>query len=147
MRHSLVSHLQVATQFAGVALSCYPVGLVNRGSVWWLALCLAGAIVGVWALCHNRIGNFSVYPEPKARAELITSGPYRWVRHPMYSALLLMMPGIAAYNGHVLNAAGVVLVAAAVIGKALREERFLHERFPEYADYARTTPRFIPFLY
>jgi len=144
MKPNLLSHIQVATQLTGVALSCYPVGLVNRGAPWWLLLCLAGTAFGLWALFHNRIGNFRVYPEPRPGAELITTGPYRLVRHPMYSALIVMMAGIAGYNGHALNAAGLVLVAVAVTGKAIREERFLAGHFRDYRNYAAGTPRFIP---
>ncbi len=147
MKPNWLSHVQVSAQLIGVVLSCYPVGLVNRGAPWWLVLCLAGAGFGLWALFHNRIGNFRIYPEPRPGAELVTTGPYGLVRHPMYSALMVMMIGIAAYNGHLLNAAGVVLVAVAVIGKAIREERFLGEHFRGYRDYARDTPRFIPYLY
>lgn len=147
MKPNWLSHVQVSAQLIGVVLSCYPVGLVNRGASWWLMLCLAGAGFGLWALCHNRIGNFRIYPEPRSGAELVTTGPYALVRHPMYTALIVMMLGIAAYNGHPLNAAGVALVAVAVIGKATREERFLGEHFPAYRNYARDTPRFIPYVY
>lgn len=145
MKPNWLSHAQVALQLGGVVLACYPVGMQNRGSPWWLALCLAGLIFGLWALFHNRIGNFGVYPEPKSHAELITTGPYRLVRHPMYSALIVMMLGVAAYNGHLLNGLGFMLVIAAVTGKAVREERFLRSRFPDYDQYAGGTPRFIPF--
>ncbi len=144
MKPGSLSHIQVAAQLAGVLLACYPVGLVNRGAPWWLALCLPGALFGLWALWHNRIGNFSVYPEPRDNAHLVTSGPYRLVRHPMYSALVLMMLGIAGYNGHILNLVGLVLVVVAVTTKAVREERYLQARFSGYADYARATPRFLP---
>jgi len=144
---SRLSHLQVSVQLAGVALCCWPVGLLNQGSAGWLLLCLAGAAAGIWTLFHNRMGNFGIYPEPRPGAELITSGPYQWVRHPMYSALILMMIGVTGYNGHGLNAGGLVLVAVAVVTKAGREERFLMERFRGYRAYAAATRRFIPGVY
>jgi protein-S-isoprenylcysteine O-methyltransferase Ste14 len=147
MKPNWLSHVQVAAQLIGVVLSCYPIGLVNRGSAWWLVLCLAGTLFGLWALNHNRIGNFRVYPEPRPDTELITTGPYRLVRHPMYTALFVMMLGIAGYNGHVLNAAGLVVVAMAVVTKANREEQFLAGQFAEYEDYAGNTSRFVPFVY
>lgn len=147
MKPNWLSHVQVTTQLAGVALSCFPVGLLNRGSPGWLMLCLAGTAFGMWALFHNRVGNFRIYPEPRPGAELITSGPYRLVRHPMYTALMVMMLGVALYNGHVVNAAGFILVTVAVAGKAVREERFLGDRFRGYREYAAATPRFIPYVY
>jgi len=145
MKPNWLSHLQVFVQLSGVVLSCYPVELINRGAPWWLLLCMAGTAFGLWALLHNRVGNFRVYPEPRAGAELITTGPYRLVRHPMYTALVVMMIGVAGYNGHAVNAIGVGLVAIAVATKAAREERFLAGSFPEYQDYAAGTPCFVPF--
>jgi protein-S-isoprenylcysteine O-methyltransferase Ste14 len=147
MKPNWLSHVQVSAQLAGIALSCYPVGLVNHGAPWWLALCVAGTTFGLWALFHNRIGNFRIYPEPHPGAELITTGPYRLVRHPMYTALIVMMLGVALYNGHLVNAAGLILVTVAVAGKAIREERFLGDHFRNYREYAAATPRFIPYLY
>ncbi len=98
-------------------------------------------------LCYNKIGNFSVYPEVKNEATLITIGPYHYVRHPMYSSLIVMMIGIALYNYHWLNAFGVVMVAVAVIKKANKEEKLLLIRFPEYANYQQESQRFLPYLY
>jgi hypothetical protein len=89
---------------------------VNRGLALALALCALGAASGLYALAHNRLGILGIYPELPPDAELITSGPYRWVRHPMYTSLMLMMFGIALYNLHIINLLGVVLVASVVLG-------------------------------
>ena len=47
------------------------------------------ALLGVWTLAWNRPGNFNIRPEPKAGGQLVTGGPYRLMRHPMYTAVLL----------------------------------------------------------
>jgi protein-S-isoprenylcysteine O-methyltransferase Ste14 len=141
-----VSQLQVATQLAGVALATFPFAAAERGPVAALALCLAGAVLGVVTLAHNRIGNFSIYPEPKAGARLITTGPYALVRHPMYTALMLMMAGIAVRNAQALNALGLALVVTAVVSKAAREERFMRARFDGYEAYRGRTRWFVPWL-
>ncbi len=132
----------VLLQFAGIVLACYPVGWVNAG--WWVGLLpvVGGTGLGLVTLFHNRIGNFNVYPELREQALLITSGPYRWMRHPMYVALVIMMAGIALYNGHWINAVGVAAVVLAVVLKARREEVYLRQRFPEYAAYAERTRAF-----
>lgn len=139
-----ISHLLVVAQLSGVALSCWPAA--PQGAYAWLVLCVAGAALGLTTLYFNRPGNFSIYPELKPAATLITSGPYRLVRHPMYCALLSMMLGIAIYNGGGLNALGFALVAAAVVGKARREEVYLRDRFAGYARYAESTGMFFPKL-
>lgn len=131
----------------GLIICCYPVGLKNSGSIFWLLLCVFGAILGLLTLCYNKIGNFSVYPEVKEKATLITNGPYRYIRHPMYTSLIVMMIGIALYNYHWLNAVGVVMVIFAVINKANIEEKLLLMKFARYAEFQRNTYRFIPFTY
>ena len=147
LRHSRTSHILVALQLCGIAFSCYPVGLQNSGSIFWLTLCALGAILGVLTLCYNKIGNFSVYPEIKHQAKLITSGPYQFIRHPMYTSLIVMMVGIALYNFHWLNTVGVMMVIFAVINKANIEEKLLLMRFAKYAQYQRKSHRFLPYIY
>ncbi len=137
----------VVMQMCGIFLCCYPVGFQNSGSIYWLVLCLLGAVLGVLTLCFNKIGNFSVYPEIKHQARLITIGPYKYIRHPMYTSLIIMMCGIALYNYHGLNAVGVLLVVVAVINKANMEEKLLLMRFPDYANYQKISHRFLPYLY
>ena len=109
-------------------------------------LLLAVALV-VWTLLHNRPGNFNVQPQPRARGQLVTGGPYRWVRHPMYLAVLLGAAGWALCTGGVWRALIVVLLVPVLNGKAVLEERLLAARWPEYADYSARTRRFLPGLW
>jgi len=141
-----ISHLLVAAQFGGVALAAFPFAGAQAGPVAALGACAAGALLGAATLAHNRIGNFGVYPEPRTGARLITSGPYALIRHPMYTSLMLVMAGIAAWNGHPLNWAGLALTIAAVASKAAREERYLGTLFDDYDAYRARTRWFIPWL-
>lgn len=111
-----------------------------------LLLAAAGLALGIWVLLHNRPGNFNVRPELKAGARLVTDGPYRWVRHPMYGALLLAAAALVAAGGGVQALAWVALVAVLHL-KAAREERLLLQRWPEYAAYRARTRRFVPWLW
>jgi protein-S-isoprenylcysteine O-methyltransferase Ste14 len=103
---------------------------------------LAGVVLGALGLGLAA----SVHPEPTTRAVLRTTGPYRFVRHPIYSGVLLFAAGVTITAGSVLD----VLVFGALIGllslKARFEERLLAQRFAGYAEYARVTPRFVPRL-
>ena len=146
MTHPARSHLLVVLQFSAIGLCVYPFA-DQRFGLLALLLGAAGIAAGIWTLWHNRPGNFSVYPEPMDDCRLITSGPYRYVRHPMYLSLLLMMAGIALYNDHWLNALGFVLVLLAVLGKMDAEERYLGSAFEEYASYSADTKRLLPFIY
>lgn len=103
--------------------------------------------LGLWALSANRPGNFNIRPLPRAGGRLIRHGPYRWIRHPMYTALLLA--GVAA--ARFANALETWLVLAALatvlVAKAGIEERAMSARHPGYRDYQQHTWRFVPGLY
>ncbi len=88
--------------------------------------------------------SFSVMAEAR---ELVTGGPYKVVRHPLYAAETV---GITAMLIQFFSAAGVALTiayVAAQVGRAVFEERILNETFPGYATYTARTKRFIPFVY
>ena len=142
----IIAHLLVLLQFTGIGAACFP-ALDHHGSPYWLLVCLLGLGGGIVTLYYNRLGNFNVYPHPKQDARLITTGPYRYIRHPMYLSLIVMMLGVTLYNFHWLNFAGLALVTAAVTGKALLEERLLQAQFPAYAEYMQRTRRIIPGLF
>lgn len=136
----------VTAQFALVVL-------MLLGSIpWtlqWIPILFGGSAfaLALWVFTHNPPGNFNIRPEPRRGARLVTRGPYRWVRHPMYVALLLAMAGIVAEapNGLLPGAWGTLLLVLNF--KAALEERLLQQRWPEYADYRARTWRFIPWIW
>src|ERR1035437_4815820 len=85
---SLLVALQFGLMFALAALAA---PRVSKGFLPPAALSLAAASLALaaWTLRHNRPGNFNIRPTPMVWGVLVTSGPYRWIRHPMYSSLLL----------------------------------------------------------
>lgn len=106
---------------------------------------LLGALVAVWA--WRTLDNAATpYPRPREGGRLIDTGPYEYVRHPIYSAELLFFAGYALATS---PAAFVPLVALAVLwrNKAALEEELLARRYPEYRDYrARVPGAFLPRL-
>jgi protein-S-isoprenylcysteine O-methyltransferase Ste14 len=135
----------VLLQIAALIAVVLPWGAPAFQRGGFLPLALAAA-VGAWTLLHNRPGNFSVLPEPLAGARLVVTGPYAYVRHPMYLAVLLFGLGfLAGWRGGP-HLAAFVLLCAVLHVKSRREEALLAQRFPEYADYARRTRRLVPFI-
>jgi protein-S-isoprenylcysteine O-methyltransferase Ste14 len=106
-------------------------------------LCALGAVFGVAgarALGRSR----TPFPKPRDDARLVRDGIYARVRHPLYTSVMLLSLGWALCWQ---SAAALALALAQIpffIAKAHREERWLRERFPDYADYARRVPRFLP---
>jgi len=111
-----------------------------------LVLFAAGLVFAIWARVH--IGrNWGTPMTQKEEPELVTSGPYRLVRHPIYSGILLAAIGTAvALSWFWLTAvalAGVYLIYSATV-----EERYLSEQFPDsYARYKRSTKMLVPFVF
>ena len=112
-----------------------------------LALAALALLLGVWTLAYNRLGNFNIHPAPKAASHLITGGPYRLIRHPMYSAVLLgagALAWLAAPLAGALAWSGLLLV---LFTKARLEERWLREQHAGYAAYCQQCKRFVPWLF
>lgn len=104
---------------------------------------VGGAAVAVAA--SMRLGrDLRPHPAPSASAVLRTGGPYRLVRHPIYSGLLLLAAGLALAASTAPAAVEWLALFGLLSFKARFEERLLAQRFPTYPDYARQTPRFVP---
>jgi protein-S-isoprenylcysteine O-methyltransferase Ste14 len=112
-----------------------------------LAIVMAGAACGVWA--RLTIGtNWSGVVTFKEDHELIQSGPYRFVRHPIYTALLFMGLGSALDYGRLYGFILLVLAAGALIWKMRLEEKLMTEHFPErYPAYRRRVKALVPFIF
>lgn len=115
--------------------------------VYWLgvALLTAGLAFAIWARSHlgrNWSGSVTV----KQGHELIRSGPYRWVRHPIYTGIITALLGTAIASGTLRAALGFLIITLALLRKLRIEERFMQETFPEeYPHYRATVPALIPF--
>lgn len=112
-----------------------------------LALAALSVLLVVWTLAYNRLGNFNIHPAPKAAGHLVTGGPYRLIRHPMYSAVLLGAAAMAwlvePFTG-ALAWGGLLWVLHT---KARMEERWLSEKHAGYAAYCQPRKRFVPWLF
>lgn len=110
------------------------------------ALVVAGLALAVWArACLG--ANWSGRVELKEGHSLVRRGPYRAVRHPIYSGLLLAIAGTALAIG---EWRGLAALGFCLIGCLVRigaEERRMDDTFPEYGSYRRQTAALIPFIY
>jgi protein-S-isoprenylcysteine O-methyltransferase Ste14 len=112
-----------------------------------LVIQIAGTAIGIWALFVMGIGNINISPRVKQGAVLVTRGPYKLIRHPMYLAVLLVTwPLIIDRFSFLLITAGFILTMDLII-KMLFEERLLKQQFVEYEAYMRTTKRLIPLIF
>jgi len=110
------------------------------------ALCLIGLAFAVWA--RVTLGrNWSGVVTLKEGHELIERGPYRFVRHPIYTGILTMFFATALALGHLAGFAATLLMFASFWIKLRDEEKLMLQQFPgQYAAYRQRTRRIIPFV-
>jgi len=109
-------------------------------------LCIAGLAFCIWA--RFTLGrNWSGVVTLKGGHELITSGPYALVRHPIYTGMLAMIVATALVLGHVAGLIGLPFVFVSFWIKLRYEEQLMLKKFPnEYAAYQQRVKRIIPFI-
>lgn len=115
----------------------------------WLGAALTAAGLGfaAWARVHIA-GNWSGTVTLKENHELVRSGPYRWVRHPIYTGLLLAFAGTAIATGEWRGVLALLIALISLWRKSRLEERWLAEQFgAEYARYRREVPALVPGVY
>ena len=109
-------------------------------------LCVLGLIICIWAR-RTLAGNWSSDVTFKQGHELIRSGPYRFVRHPIYTGLLVMSIGTALAVGRLHSWLGVVVVAIGFWIKLSQEERLMLRHFPDqYPLYRKQVKALIPWV-
>jgi len=106
---------------------------------------VAAVVLMIWARRTFGLRSFHASADPSAGG-LVTSGPYRHWRHPIYASILYFV-----WAGQVQSPTALSLAVAGGISLALRvrmllEERFLRAAYPEYREYCRRAKRFLPFV-
>ncbi len=117
----------------------------------WLTLFSAAAVVGsyVAVLVVMKVNTFaSAVIQVEAGQKVISTGPYRVVRHPMYSGFLMMILAAPLTLGSYVALAPAVLLIPVLIYRLIHEEKTLRQELPGYAEYCqRTRFRLVPFIY
>lgn len=123
----------------------HPRPLAAWPGLHWIgaAICAAGVAL-VIAARRNLGRNWSDLVVLKRNHELIQSGPYRWIRHPLYSGMLLAILGSVMTVNSRFAYIAVPIVWLGFWLKAHREEALLEQRFPEYRHYRQRVKAFIP---
>ena len=138
--------LLVIVQFAAIGyliLTCNIHHLQSAASL----LVIVGFGIGLWAVLSMRQSKLRILPDPAKEAVLVSTGPYQFIRHPMYTAVLLTCMGF------VVNATGLAswlvwLLLFLVLNLKIRlEERLLNEKFQEYKEYTKRTKCLLPFFW
>ena len=107
-------------------------------------LCVGGGIVLAVIAGARLGGSLTPSPIPRAEGDLATSGIYRFVRHPIYSALILVGVGLAMRGASLWHPVLLVALIVLLQVKARAEEAMLIKKYQGYASYAARVGRFVP---
>jgi len=111
-----------------------------------LTTVLASYLMTIWVMDVNRYAARTIRVE--AGQKVVSAGPYKWVRHPMYFGLLLMMLATPLALGSYVALPIFALVLPALMFRLLHEEKVLYRELPGYAEYCEGTPyRLIPHIW
>lgn len=137
----------VFIQFGMILLMSLPLGTPTVYFDVGILFIVLGISIGLAALSKNRVGNFNIRPDIKEDCTLVKDGIYAYIRHPMYTSVLVSMFGfmLLYYSQFELIAYGIL--ALNMLVKMFYEESLWHCHSKEYMEYTHNTSRLIPYLF
>ncbi|OIP84025.1 MAG: hypothetical protein AUK44_03640 [Porphyromonadaceae bacterium CG2_30_38_12] len=146
MKISKLQYALVMVQFGGIFIFVFTGTVFPRTPIVLLLESLA-LLLGFWAIYVMKLHTLSVFPAVKQGGTLCKAGPYRVIRHPMYTAVLFVLGALLLnqYSAFRLLVFGIVWVD--LIIKMNVEEKILLTHYPDYIHYMKNTKRIIPFIY
>ena len=117
-------------------------------TLWWIGQILfySGIVIAIWAAIL--LGpNLTPFPKPKPSGQLIQTGLYKLVRHPIYFGVILISFGWAGIEQTIYTLVLALVLLIFFDLKSRQEERWLTQKFSEYDVYKQNTKKLIPFVY
>ncbi len=106
----------------------------------------AGIALGLWAVLVMRF-SVNIFPEVRKTQQLMTQGPYKLIRHPMYTAVLLLTAGFLVNRIDPISISLWLVLLVDLVLKLRYEEALLTKSFSGYEEYSNKTKRLVPFVY
>ena len=129
----------------GALIGLYKIGVLFTAQPIAIALQLIAVALLAWARLTFGRRSFHAAANPTAGG-LVTTGPYRIIRHPIYTAACLFGWGPIVMHRSLVGVLGILLLLGALV-RLMCEEQLVKQRYPEYVEYAKVTKRMIPYLF
>lgn len=115
---------------------------------WWTILLLGvSGTLAFWAMGVMHLGNFNVVPYPVEKGTMVSGGPYKVIRHPMYTSIFIFAFALLAGQFDYIKLAISLILVAGLVVKMLFEESLLRKHYPGYEAYMMKTKRVVPFVW
>jgi protein-S-isoprenylcysteine O-methyltransferase Ste14 len=124
----------------------YKIGVLFTAQPIAIALQVIAVALIVWARITFGRRSFHAAANPTTGG-LVTTGPYRYIRHPIYAAASLLGWGAIVVHWSLLSVALGVLLFLGGLVRLVCEEQLVKQMYPEYLEYSRVTKRMIPYLF
>jgi len=143
----MISYTLVFLQFFIIFLMVLPFGIPTQNFPLASVVIFLGLIIGLLALLQNKLDNFNIRPDIKEDGELVTTGIYAFIRHPMYTSVLLLMAGVTILYPFMFEFVLYSVLVVVLIIKLFYEESLWHKEDDAYKEYSKTTKRIIPYIF
>lgn len=133
-------------QYVGFAVFLYLSPWLADG-VFWQGIELLGIILAIWAIIAMNKSKINITPKPLKNAVLVTSGPYSFIRHPMYTSIIIAVTPLIISHWDIYRFTFLMFLYLNLILKLLFEETLLKSYFNNYVDYMKNSWRIIPYVF
>jgi protein-S-isoprenylcysteine O-methyltransferase Ste14 len=146
LNNSIKSSILVIIQFSCIGFLVFN---CKFKSIAISALIVLGIsiLLAFWSIYTMQRSKLKIFPEPSEDAILITEGPYRYIRHPMYTSVLLGCLGFILIYFNFIRLTFFVVLFIDLLVKLHLEEAMLKRKFERYQNYIETTNKLIPLIY
>jgi len=145
-KQKLINFILTFIQYVGFAIFIIISPTIADGILWQF-MELLGILLAVWAIYVMKKSKINIAPQPRKDAILVSDGPYRFIRHPMYTSIVIAITPVIISHWDANRFYFLMFLYVNLILKLLFEESLLVKHFPNYANYSKKTWRIIPYIF
>ncbi len=119
---------------------------LNNFNIISTTLLILSLLIGLIAFVNMKISNLNITPALKEDHQLITVGIYNYIRHPMYTSVMLACLGLLLTNITLVSQMVMLVLIIDLFLKSNLQERLLSKRFSYYKNHQKKTGKFLPFI-
>jgi len=145
-KQKLINFILTFIQYIGFAIFITISPTIAEGLIWQL-IELLGILLAIWAIYVMRKSKINIAPQPRKNAVLVSNGPYRIIRHPMYTSIVVAITPVIISHWNANRFFFLMFLYVNLILKLLFEESLLKKHFTGYTNYSKKTWRIFPYIF